>query len=84
MFKKPAAFLPLFFLFSLAVCGIFAACSISPEVKTQSAASEQPLELLEESITFQDGCLSFQIPQDFSGKWSILIYGRAELTDLAE
>lgn len=43
-----------------------------------SKSSADPIEQLEKSILCEDGAISFQLPSDFSGECSILIYGRTE------
>lgn len=55
------------FVFMLMGCGSFAA-----------ETSADPIAMLEESILFEDGTVAFQIPEELTGEWSILVYGRIE------
>lgn len=55
------------FVFMLMGCGSFT-----------TEASADPITRLEESILLEDGTVTFQIPEELTGEWSILVYGRVE------
>ncbi|MDD7116637.1 MAG: M56 family metallopeptidase [Flintibacter sp.] len=49
--------------------------------QTQPPAPDAQLDALEESISYQDGVLSFTLPEG-EGEWNIQISGRADTSDL--
>lgn len=52
---------------------MFMGCGSSTAVE-----SADPVTMLEESILLEDGTVTFQIPEELRGEWSILVYGRVE------
>lgn len=61
-------------------CAVLAGGLVACE-QTQPPAPDAQLDALEESISYQDGVLSFTLPEG-EGEWNIQISGRADTSDL--
>lgn len=61
-------------------CAVLAGGLVACE-QTQPPAPDAQLDALEESISYQDGVLSFTLPEG-EGDWNIQISGRADTSDL--
>lgn len=61
-------------------CAVLAGGLVACE-QTQPPAPDVQLDALEESISYQDGVLSFTLPEG-EGDWNIQISGRADTSDL--
>lgn len=76
--KKPFVFL-LILSFVLAACAESTA-PVPPSLPAQASQPQavNPLDMLEQSISLQDGRLSFTLPEGYGTAWDIQIRGRTE------